>query len=71
MELQEEEEVKDRRNIVWHLGDSRDDTGLEVFSFTEINNEKSKDSENENVGEKKGTKPGLNVSKKAVCTFLS
>jgi hypothetical protein len=72
MELQEEEEeAKDRQNIVQHLGDSGDDTGPEVFSFTDIDNEQSEDSENENVGEKKGTKPGLNVSEKAVRTCLS
>jgi hypothetical protein len=73
MELQEEEEeANDRRNVVRHLGDSRDDdTQSEVFSFTAIDNEESEDSGSENVDGKKGTKPGPNASKKAVCTHLS
>ena len=73
MELQEEEEeANDRRNVVRHLGDSRDDDiQSEVFSFTAIDNEESEDSGSENVDGKKGTKPGPNASKKAVCTRLS
>jgi len=74
MELQEEEEeAKDRQNVVRHVDDSGDDadTRSEVFSFTEIDNEESEDSGNENVNGKKSTKPGPNVSKKAVCSRLS